>query len=61
MNRNVKLCQQFLQYQQNEKSHNKTQYISVVVITLTFDIHWSRKPKVHSQGSQTWLRSHIPE
>jgi hypothetical protein len=61
MNRNVKLCQQFLQYQQNEQSHKQTQYISVVVITLTFDIHGSRKPKVHSQGSQPWLRSPMPE
>ena len=39
----------------------KTQYISVFLITFTFEILGIHKSKVPSQGSQTWLKSHMPE
>ena len=39
----------------------KTQYISVFLITFTFEILGIHKSKVPSQGSQTWLKSPMPE
>ena len=61
MNINFNLCQQSLQYQQNEQSHKKTQYISVFVTIFTYEIRGIKKTKVTSQGSQTWLWSSMPE
>jgi len=65
--------QQFLQYQQNEQSKKKTQHISVSAITFSgytqsqkivnqrIKILGIKKIKMPCQGSQTWLRSAMPE
>jgi len=46
--------------QKDTKRHKKTQYISVFVITFTFEILGIQKTKVPSQGSQTCLRAPMP-
>jgi hypothetical protein len=61
MNRHFKLSPVISSISKNEQSHKKTPYISVFVITFTFEIIGIQKTKVPSHGSQTWLMSPMPE